>query len=98
MSIGRDFLVSMLTYILGLCLEKLRESNSKFGFTNLIETVKYKTSDYKKHVNHSRFFENARPDEVFKYRSKSNALFFSVNAIAVFIRQGLYFEVCGHLP
>jgi len=44
--------------------------------------------------NQSRFFAKARPEGVFRYASKSNALFRSVKTMAVFIRHGLYFEVC----
>ncbi len=46
----------------------------------------------------SRFFAKARPDGLFRYVSKSKAIFLSVNAMAVFMRQGLYFEVCGTWP
>lgn len=48
--------------------------------------------------SHNLFFENALPDEVFKYFSNANAFCLFVKAIAVIIFQGIYFEVCLHLP
>lgn len=47
---------------------------------------------------HMRFFAKARPDEVFRYRSKSRAFLRLVNARAVFMRQGRNFDVWGHWP
>jgi hypothetical protein len=41
----------------------------------------------------SLFFENALPEGVFKYSSKSTAFWRSEKAMAVLIRQGLSFEV-----
>jgi len=46
----------------------------------------------------SRFFAKALPEGLFKYFSKSSALWRSVKAIAVLTRHGLYFDVCGLLP
>jgi hypothetical protein len=43
--------------------------------------------------SYSRFLAKARPDGDFKYFSKAKALSSSENAIYVFNRHGLYFEV-----
>ena len=47
---------------------------------------------------YKRFFAKARPEELFRYRSKATARSRSLNAIAVLISQGRYFEVCGTSP
>jgi len=45
-----------------------------------------------------RFFENALPEGLFKYASKSRAFWRFVKAMVVLIRQGLYFDVWGFFP
>ena len=47
---------------------------------------------------YKRFFAKARPEGLFRYRSKASALSRSLNAIAVLISHGRYFEVCGTSP
>jgi len=47
---------------------------------------------------YSRFLVKALPEGLFKYTSKSRAFWRSVKAMAVLIRQGLYFVVWGLFP
>ena len=47
---------------------------------------------------YKRFFAKARPEGLFRYRSKATDFSRSLNAIAVLISQGRYFEVCGTSP